>query len=104
MRHKTNKMTDIEERTARLLHRFSIPHTFHHTIRYTAGHITVDFLIGDTVLECDGARWHQDKEREIKRDAIIQQAGFKVIHIPGTLLKDMHTAQASLTTAGILPY
>ena len=39
-----------------------------------------DFLIGDTIIEIDGARWHnQDKDKE--RDGVLNELGYTVYRI-----------------------
>ena len=39
-----------------------------------------DFVIGNTIIEIDGARWH-DQERDALRDKNLNELGFKVIRI-----------------------
>lgn len=34
------------------------------------------------VLEVDGAQWHQDKEKDLKRQTEIEEEGYSVIRIP----------------------
>lgn len=39
-----------------------------------------DFIIGDLIIEIDGAQWH-DKEKDEKRDAVLMKHGYRVFRI-----------------------
>lgn len=45
----------------------------------------VDFAVISSrlVIEADGEFWHQDKEKDAKRDEIIESYGWKVVRFPG---------------------
>ncbi len=46
-----------------------------------------DFLIDDWIIEVDGINWHNDEEREKKRDTYLEERGYIVSHLKE---KDIH--------------
>lgn len=40
------------------------------------------------VIECDGAYWHKDVNKEIKRDKLIQERGYKILHFTGSQIRN----------------
>ena len=48
--------------------------------------LDVAIFIGDIKidLEYDGWYWHQDQQKDIKRDRIVQKMGYKVLRIKGS--------------------
>lgn len=53
------------------------------------GTYIADFYLPDhkTVIECDGFAYHQNIEREERRDRYFVTNGYRVLHIPGWLCK-----------------
>lgn len=49
----------------------------------------VDFAnpVAKVVLECDGAQYHQDKEKDAARDAKLEQNGWNVYRFSGTMCR-----------------
>jgi len=49
----------------------------------------LDFAIVDKqiAIECDGWYWHQDKEADNRRDAILESSGWTVLHFTDTQIK-----------------
>lgn len=48
------------------------------------GDMLVDFLVGDLVIECDGAYWHSAPERKAKdrrRDRFLRSQGFRILRL-----------------------
>lgn len=52
---------------------------FEHNFKFNNWYI--DFKINKILIEIDGEHWHQDKEKDAKRDAILTLNGFKVFRI-----------------------
>ena len=44
-----------------------------------------DFLIGKLCSECDGERWHKDKD-DTKRDRELIAAGYEILHFKGKMI------------------
>lgn len=42
-----------------------------------------DFIIGDIIIEIDGAQWH-DAEKDMQRDAVLESHGYSVVRIKAT--------------------
>lgn len=53
--------------------------------QYPVGRFFVDFgnPVVRVAIECDGAAYHQDKEKDAKRDAELQRLGWAVYRITG---------------------
>ena len=54
------------------------------------GNFIIDFYLPKykTVIECDGYKYHQNKDREERRDRYLIGQGFKVLHIDGWACKN----------------
>lgn len=52
-------------------------------------YIFIDWFLPDykLAIECDGERWHQDKQKEEQRDKIIKQNGFRILHLTEDLIR-----------------
>ncbi len=76
----SNNLTSIEEPIANLLEKFGIP--YEHNVR--VGRFFPDFIINNNIIiECDGEYWHQDTEKEERRDKYLLERGFQVFHLMG---------------------
>ena len=64
--------------------------------QYPIGRFFADFCnpVAGVVIECDGAQWHQDAEKDAKRQAAIEEAGFTVYRITGKQCQDEAFASA----------
>ncbi len=53
--------------------------------QYPVGRFFVDFgnPVAGVAIECDGARWHTDKEKDAVRDAALKRLGWTVYRIIG---------------------
>lgn len=53
--------------------------------QYPVGRYFVDFgnPAAGVAIECDGARWHLDKEKDAERDAALKRLGWSVYRISG---------------------
>lgn len=71
----------IEEMVCDCLSRLGIPFRVQEPI----GPYFADIFIPDLnkVIECDGAAYHQDISRELKRDEFIRSQGYSIHHIRG---------------------
>lgn len=81
-----NRMTPIEDfvwRAIRQVDAVLYP-------QYPIGWYYADFCnpVAGVVIECDGAKWHQDKERDRQRQERIEQEGFVVYRITGKQCQD----------------
>jgi hypothetical protein len=58
--------------------------------QYPVGGFFVDFANpkAKVAIECDGAEFHQDKEKDAKRDAKLRQLGWTVYRISGKACRD----------------
>lgn len=58
--------------------------------QYPIGKFFADFCnpVAMVVIECDGARWHKDKEKDDARQKAIEDAGFVVYRISGVQCKN----------------
>lgn len=56
-------------------------------MQYKIGNFRADIYLetekDKIVIECDGAAYHQDKDRDNKRDAYMRKRGFKVFRFTG---------------------
>lgn len=54
--------------------------------QYPVGGVFVDFAnpVAKVAIECDGAAYHQDKEKDRARDARLNALGWSVYHITGS--------------------
>ncbi|MDE2000365.1 MAG: DUF559 domain-containing protein [Burkholderiales bacterium] len=57
--------------------------------------------VAGVVIECDGAQWHQDKEKDAKRQAAIEDEGFTVYRITGRQCQDAEFAAEFLRDIAI---
>jgi len=48
------------------------------------GPYRVDILKDNVVIECDGKEFHQDAEKERKRDDYLRKKGYEVVHFSGS--------------------
>lgn len=57
---------------------------------YSVGSKWVDYAIVDKkiAVECDGEYWHQDKEKEQKRDRYLSSKGWTVLHFSDNKIKN----------------
>lgn len=72
----------IEEKLVGALQRFSVfPAT-----QFKIGRCTVDICLPDDkiVIECDGAAYHTDKEKDQRRDDFITKQGYRVLRYTGS--------------------
>lgn len=46
-----------------------------------AGYYSIDFCYKNKVIEFDGLKWHQDKEKDITKDAFLSSKGYTVLRI-----------------------
>ena len=56
------------------------------------GRYHADFLVGQTVIECDGEFWHNPKTAKLKdrrRDMYLRKLGYKVIRLTGQQINRM---------------
>lgn len=53
--------------------------------QFPIGPFFADFCnpVAKLVIECDGAAWHQDKEKDDRRQRFIEQQGYTVLRITG---------------------
>lgn len=78
---KGHGFTYIENIIAELLNKIGLKFEFNHRI----GSKWVDFALLNysKIIECDGEFWHQDQEKERKRDAYLLENGWEVLHLTG---------------------
>jgi very-short-patch-repair endonuclease len=43
-------------------------------------------------IECDGKMWHQDRERDARRDSILREAGWSIWRFSGTEIRRAYHA------------
>lgn len=80
----SGSMSSLEKKIAAVLTTKNIP--FLHN--YKIGRYWADFLIEDrVVIECDGAYWHKDIEKEKRRDNYLHKRGYFVFHLPETKIE-----------------
>jgi len=81
-RMKQGGKTYIEEIMGDALARYSIDARYN----YCVGNLWIDYAIVSQkiAIECDGERWHQDKEKEAKRDKRLEENGWTVLHFTGS--------------------
>lgn len=78
---KSGKKTWIEQRMSLLLDKMGVDYVFQYPIlRYD-----VDFAIPALriVIECDGAHWHKDKDKDARRQRRIEKEGWFVLRYSG---------------------
>lgn len=53
--------------------------------QFPIGPFFADFCnpVAKVVIECDGAAWHQDKEKDARRQRFIEEQGYTVLRITG---------------------
>lgn len=58
--------------------------------QFPIGRYFADFCnpVAGVVIECDGAQWHQDAEKDAKRQKAIEEEGFTVYRITGKQCQD----------------
>lgn len=58
--------------------------------QYPVGRYFVDFgnPVAKVAIECDGAKWHMDKEKDAARDKKLRDAGWSVYRISGSDCRD----------------
>ena len=86
---KSQKRTYIEERMENLLNKMGVDYAFQYPIlRYD-----VDFALPELgiAIECDGKYWHQDKDKEKKRDERIKEQGWDIFHFTGSEINNQIT-------------
>lgn len=71
-----NKMTYPERVAFDFLTKMNVQ--FKHQIKIS--NFFPDFVIGDVIIEIDGAKWH-NKEKDRNRDQILESLGYKVFRI-----------------------
>lgn len=91
----TQSQSPIEEKLISALHRFGVEII----TQYPIGKYFADIYIPDSnlVVECDGAEFHQDKERDNARDEFMKSKGYSVIRFSGS---DIH--QDALDCASVI--
>lgn len=64
--------------------------------QFPVGRYFADFCnpVAGVVIECDGAMWHQDAEKDAKRQKAIEGEGFTVYRITGKQCRDEAFASA----------
>jgi very-short-patch-repair endonuclease len=71
--------SSIERRTREVLDRLGVAYTAQAAI----GKWTVDFLIGELVIECDGAYWHSlGRDTDERKSADLRDHGYDVLRLP----------------------
>lgn len=81
---RRNKKTFIEEIVENILKKNKIPFLYNHYVKTDKGFKFPDFVIKDSlIIECDGARFHQDKEKEKNRNKQLIKMGYKILHFSG---------------------
>lgn len=76
----SNSYTSIEKSIADVLSTLSLP--FIHN--YRIGRYFVDFLVLDNIiLECDGEYWHQDTDKEARREKYLHDNEYYTFHFLG---------------------
>lgn len=71
--------SSIERAVAAELDRRGIP--FEQEFRI--GRYQADFLLpGGKVIECDGVYWHQDAEKDKRRDQYLLERGYRTFRLP----------------------
>jgi very-short-patch-repair endonuclease len=73
------KMNKLEKRVADYLDSIGVKYEFNKLIRTKSSFKFPDFTIGNKIIECDGLHWHQDKEKDKKREEEIKEVGFDII-------------------------
>lgn len=78
----SNNESPIEEKMTGALQRFGVKIEFQKEI----GPYRADIYVPSDkiVVECDGIEYHQDKERDKKRDKYMRENGYKVLRFWGT--------------------
>lgn len=97
-RGRGNGMTRIERVVAEILSRLGAEYEFNGRV----GRLWPDFKLASAglLIEADGERWHQDPEREARRDAAFRADGWRVLHLPGSLINgDPARCQALIVEA-----
>lgn len=63
--------------------------------QFPIGWYFADFCnpVAGVVIECDGAKWHQDVERDARRQEFIEREGYTVYRITGSQCKDNEYAK-----------
>lgn len=92
----------IEELLVGIFEKFGV--TFER--EYKIGPYYADIFIpqGKIVVECDGEEWHQDKERDRRRDEYMQKRGFKVFRFTGSEIFIDRIACAEKVMQHIIPW
>lgn len=64
--------------------------------QFPIGRYFADFCnpVAGVVIECDGAQWHQDVEKDAKRQKAIEEEGYTVYRITGKQCRDEAFANA----------
>ena len=81
-REKVGEKTYIEEVMGQALLDASIDAEYNHPV----DSLWIDYAIVDRMIaiECDGAYWHQDKDKEKRRDDRLESHGWTVLHFTGS--------------------
>jgi len=87
------RLTYIEQRMRESLLKVGLSDSIS---QYPVSKYTLDFAFPDQKLgvECDGERWHKDKEKEERRQKELEVLGWEVIHFTGSQIKDDSNACA----------
>jgi len=77
---RRNYMTSLEKRVKRILDKHNIVYKHNKYIKTKTSYRFPDFKIDNLIIECDGKRFHQDKDKENKRNRELIDAGFEILH------------------------
>ena len=77
---RRNHVTSLEKRVKKILNKHNIEYKFNKYVKTSISYRFPDFRIGKLIIECDGARFHTDKEKEIKRDRELIGVGYEILH------------------------
>ncbi len=90
----------IEEKLVSALQRFGVEVICQHPI----GPFLADIYIKEDrlVIECDGAEWHKDKEKDAKRDRFMREKGYSVIRFTGKEISKDAESYASRIVCGLI--
>lgn len=81
----SNHFTSIEQKISEELDKRNVQYI--HNFRL--GRYFVDFLIFENVIiECDGEYWHNDTEKELRREKFLHSLGYFTFHLSGKRIKN----------------
>jgi len=77
---KRNCITSLEKSVMRILKKHNLSYKYNMYVKTKDSYRFPDFRIGKLIIECDGKRFHNDKEKEVKRDRELIEQGFEMLH------------------------